>query len=73
MILINGFDVCFIGIDVSIDGVIFKSVVFLMVSVHDSLIVEMFPLNAIRDIQTNLYVCTDVFLSTRRQKPLLNC
>ena len=44
MILINGFDVCFIGIDVSIDGVIFKSVVFLMVSVHDSLTVEMFPL-----------------------------
>ena len=44
MILINSFDVCFIGIDVSIDGVIFKSVVFLMVSVHDSLTVETFPL-----------------------------
>ena len=44
MILINSFDVCSIGIDVSIDGVIFKSVVFLMVSVHDSLTVETFPL-----------------------------
>ena len=53
VILINGFDVCFIGIDVSIDGVTFKSVVFLMCG--------NVPFNAISGIQTNLYVCTDVF------------
>ena len=44
MLLMNGFDVFFIGIDTSIDGVIFRRVVFLIESVHDSLNMGIFPL-----------------------------